>query len=262
MNLVRLLKDAQYRRWAALWWRYRKAPRYRPGTLDAFGFELQVADHLSVVHQLHDIFVEHEYRIPDPGPRPVIVDVGANVGLSVLYHCRMLDDPEIHAFEADPSIFAKLEHNVRRHAPAARVQLHHAAAYVSNGSVRFASEGADGGQVTTAAGGASMVEVPSVDLLQVLLALPRIDLLKIDIEGAEAMVVPHCAAAFDRIERIFIEVHSSPGQVQALPRLLALLQQAGFRLHLQSAEVVRSPFVPAPRHFDNQLNVFAYRVAQ
>jgi len=121
MNLVRLIRDRDYRRWAALWWRYRKAPRHRAGALHAFGYELEVADHISVVHQLHDIFVEHEYRIPDPGPRPVIVDIGANVGLSVLYHCRMLDDPEIHAFEADPAIFVKLEHNVRRYAPQARV---------------------------------------------------------------------------------------------------------------------------------------------
>lgn len=260
MNLARLVRDSGYRRWAALWWRHRKAPRYRPGSLCAFGYELEVADKLSVVHQLHDIFVEHEYRIPNAGPRPVIVDVGANVGVSVLYHCRMLDDPEIHAFEADPTIFAKLERNVHRHAPRARVHLHHAAAYVSNGSVRFAREGADGGQVDGSGGVGETVEVPSVDLLEVLNRLPRIDLLKIDIEGAESLVVPHCAPAFGRIERIFIEVHSSPGQEQALPRLLSLLQQAGFRLHLQSAEIVRSPFVPATRHFDNQLNVFAYRV--
>jgi FkbM family methyltransferase len=258
VSVVRLLKDRDYRRWALLWWQHRKTPRYRSGRVRAFGYDLEVADHLSVVHQLRDIVVDHEYRMPDLGPRPLIVDVGANVGVSVLYQCRMLDDPEIHAFEADPAIFAMLERNVRRHAPRARVHLNHAAAYVSNGTVRFAREGADGGQIQAGKGG-DVVEVRSVDLLGFLQGLGRIELLKIDIEGAEALVVPHCKPVFDRIERIFIEVHSSAGQAQAMPGLLTLLQQAGFRLHLQSAEVVRSPFVPAKRHFDNQVNVFAYR---
>jgi FkbM family methyltransferase len=258
MSLVRFLKDRDYRRWSMLWFRHRKTPRYRSGHVRAFDYELEVADHLSVVHQLRDIFVDHEYRMPDLGPRPLIVDVGANVGVSVLYQCRMLDDPEIHAFEADPAIFAKLETNVRRYAPRARVHLNHAAAYVSNGTVRFASEGADGGQIQSAGGG-DAVEVRSVDLLEFLKGLGRIDLLKIDIEGAEALVVPHCKPVFDRIDRIFIEVHSSAEREQAMPGLLTLLQQAGFRLHVQSAEVVRSPFIPVKRHFDNQVNVFAYR---
>ncbi len=59
------------------------------------------------------------------------------------------------------------------------------------------------------------VEVPSVDLLGVLQTLPRIDLLKIDIEGAEALVVPHCVPAFDRIERMF--VRCTPPQVKRRP---------------------------------------------
>jgi FkbM family methyltransferase len=261
MTIARFFKDPTYRHWAMLWLRYRRFPRYQAGRLRAFGYDLEVADHISVVHQLRDIYVEHEYHIPDPGPRPVIVDVGANVGVSVLYHCRMLDDPEIHAFEADPNIFAMLERNVRMHAPTARVHLHRAAAHTSTGSVKFAREGADGGQVQDAASSTGdMVEIPSVDLLDYLQGLPRIDLLKIDIEGAESFVVPHCAPVFDRVQRIFIEVHSSPGREQALPQLLTLLQRSGFRLHVQSAEIVRSPFVPSRRHFDNQVNVFAYRV--
>ena len=241
MSFVRVLKDRDYRRWALLWWQHRKTPRYRSGHVRAFGYDLEVADHLSVVHQLRDIFVDHEYRMPDLGPRPLIVDVGANVGVSVLYQCRMLDDPEIHAFEADPAIFAKLERNVRQYRPRARVHLNHAAAYVSNGTVRFAREAPTGDRSRPERVG-DVVEVRSIDLLEFLQGLGRIDLLKIDIEGAgSAACVPHCKPVLDRIEHIFIEVHSSAGQEQAMPGLLTLLQQAGFRLHLQSAEVVRQP---------------------
>jgi FkbM family methyltransferase len=260
MMLSRVMKDRAFRHWLLVWLRHRRRPRYTAGTLSAFGYQLDVADHISVVHQFLDIFVNHEYRLPPLGPRPVVVDVGANVGVSVLYFCRHLDDPEIHAFEPDPSIYAKLKRNVERYAPGMRVHLLNGAAHTSNMPLRFESEGADGGHVVAADAGAGTVEVQGIDLLEYLQQFQHVDLLKIDIEGAEAEVVPHCAPALARVDRVFIEYHSSPGREQRLPQILALLQQAGFRMHLQTAGTHASPFVPvlaAP--FDNQVNIFAYR---
>ena len=260
MNPARIIKDGAYRHWLMVWLRSRFRARYKAGILRAFGYELEVTDSISVAYQFRDIFVEQEYKLANPGYKPVIIDVGANVGVSVLYFCSTLDEPEIHAFEADPEIFKKLKRNTERYAAKANVHLINAAAYISNGTIGFAHEGADGGQISPVTNGRDALKIQSIDLLDYLLGFERIALLKIDIEGAEALVVPHCAPAFDRIERIFIEYHSSPDKEQSIVHILSLLQASGFRLHLQSADFVRSPFAPsALGRFDNQVNIFAYR---
>jgi FkbM family methyltransferase len=257
--LARFIKDAAFRHWLGVWFKHRRTPRYAAGQLSAFGYQLEVADHISVVHQFLDIFANHEYRMPIATQQPVIVDVGANVGVSVLYFCRTFADPQVHAFEPDPVIFSKLKQNVGRYAADKRVLLRNQAAYVENKMLRFESEGADGGHVASSTESPG-VDVQGIDLLEYLSGLDHVDLLKIDIEGAEAIVVPHCAPALSRVDRVFIEYHSSPGREQRLPQILALLQEAGFRLHLQSAVEQQSPFMqPASGQFDNQVNVFAYR---
>ncbi|MBK1683302.1 FkbM family methyltransferase [Rhodoferax fermentans] len=260
MNPARIIKDRAYRHWLMVWLKNRFRTRYKAGRLKAFRYELEVTDPLSVAYQFRDIFVEQEYKLANSGHKPVIVDVGANVGVSVLYFCDTLDEPEIHAFEADPTVFKKLKRNVECYAPRANVHLVNAAAYIANGTIGFACDGADGGQISHLTNEQSSYNVPSIDLLDFLLGFEKIALLKIDIEGAEALVVPHCVPAFDRIERIFIEYHSSPDQAQSIVRILSVLQASGFRLHLQSADFVRSPFAPVkPGRFDNQVNIFAYR---
>jgi FkbM family methyltransferase len=263
MDILRLLKDRAYRKWALVWLVNRRRPRYAAGQRRAFGYQLEVADHISVVHQFLDIFVNHEYRMPKIRDGAVIVDVGANVGVSVLYFCKHHADPEIHAFEPDPEIFSKLKANVDRYAQGKRVHLKNQAAYTSNASLRFAREGADGGHVQMSPNVGECVDVEGIDLLGFLDRFERVDLLKIDIEGAESDVVPHCAPAFSKIDRLFIEYHSSPGREQHLPELLVLLKRSGYRVNVQSALTQGSPFVAtqgAP--FDNQLNIFAYRAAR
>jgi FkbM family methyltransferase len=260
MNASRFFNDPAFRHWLFVWFRHRRRPRYTAGRVKAFGYELEVADEISVVHQFLDIFANHEYRMPALGRGPVIVDVGANVGVSVLYHCRHLDDPEIHAFEPDPGIFSKLRQNIERYAADKRVVLNNQAAYTRTARLRFTSEGADGGHLQTSVDAASTVEVDAIDLLHYLTRFVHIDFLKFDIEGAEGEVVLHCAPIFPRVDRVFVEYHSLPGQDQKLPQILTLLKESGFRFHLQSAETVFSPFTPQARgHFDNQVNVFAYR---
>lgn len=228
--------------------------------MSAFGYELEVTDFISVAYQFHDIFLEHEYELPTLGSRPVIIDVGANVGVSVLFFCKTLDNPEIHAFEADPEVFKRLQSNILKYAGDANVKLLNAAAYHSTGTVLFSSEGADGGHISEGYRGDDMSEIPSIDLLTYLDKFERIELLKMDIEGAEATVFPRCAPVLDKIERVFIEFHSSSGKHQSIVHILSILQESGFRLHLRSADNIRSPFTSRNvGGFDNQVNIFAYR---
>ena len=149
---------------------------------------------------------------------------------------------------------AYLEGNLERNGIQG-VTLHRAATWISEGTLRFASEGADGGRLDANAGG---VEVPTVNLRTLIEQQTRIDFLKMDIEGAEAELVPHLGESLRRIRHLFIEYHSYAGQNQALHPILNTLAAEGFRYYIETDVKRKNPFT-APPEF--QCNIFASREA-
>jgi hypothetical protein len=91
----------------------------------------------------------------------------------------------------------------------------------------------------------------------------RVDLLKLDIEGAETDVLFDCADVLHRVERIVIEYHSFAGEPQRLDRMLALLATSGYRVYIRSVSSgwPLQPFRQRPVDFgmDMQLYVYAFR---
>jgi len=93
------------------------------------------------------------------------------------------------------------------------------------------------------------------------LANEPVDLLKIDIEGAETLVLEDCADLLPNVERLFVEYHSFEGRPQTLHQLLAVLSNAGFRVYVAAVDGSTQSFVRQARYLgmDMQLNVFATR---
>jgi hypothetical protein len=91
--------------------------------------------------------------------------------------------------------------------------------------------------------------------------LGRVDLLKLDIEGAETQVLREAQHRLDRVERIFVEYHSLVDKPQNLPELLGVLAASEFRFFATGSERRVRPFhgVPADRGIDLQLNIFAIK---
>src|ERR1700730_13048715 len=72
-----------------------------------------------------EIFVERAYEpcvaaLPDHLGRVTLIDLGANIGLSVLFLVRALNVGEVIAVEPDPDNFRQLSENLRRAAVANR----------------------------------------------------------------------------------------------------------------------------------------------
>jgi predicted O-methyltransferase YrrM len=57
------------------------------------------------------------YRFNSLITKPLILDCGANVGVSVLYFKRLYPDAEIIAFEPDEDVFAILKQNYEESKP-------------------------------------------------------------------------------------------------------------------------------------------------
>lgn len=249
-------KSAEYREYVRLAGRYSGAARFRNAKIKFLGYRVEVSDCLSFLHQFKDIFVDGIYEFEASSPAPVIFDCGANYGISCLYFKKLFPSCRIKAFEADPAIAALLSRNLAANS-CAGVEVIHKAAWTENGFVEFGAEGADGGAIGLPGG--SKVKVASVRLRELIESEAKIDMLKIDIEGAEAVVIPDCAGVLGRAENIFIEYHSRSGSPQALDSILKTLSAEGFRYYIETVCPRPKPFTARtePGGMDLQLNIFA-----
>ena len=150
-------------------------------------------------------------------PGAVVFDIGAHVGYYSLLSA-VLSTPAggVFAFEPVPSNADKL----RRHVVMNRVSVDVMEAAVADrdGEARFES-GAD--SYTGGLGGnGSSVRVVSVDALRASGRLPEPDVIKIDVEGAEALVLRGATETI-RMARpvIFVAVHGAAARAECL-RLL------------------------------------------
>lgn len=191
-------------------------------------YDLRYSDLLSFCPQWQDIFVKRVLDFRPAADTPRILDCGANVGLASLYFKRRFPRGRVSAFEADPAIFALLKSNLEGNG-AGDVECSHAALWTENGTLTFQCEGSDSGMIGGLSGaiaGRSTV-VPSLRLRD-LVAKERIDLLKLDIEGAEDAVLRDCADVLVNVDAMVMDLHEfDPARRQA-PRVLELLSMLGF----------------------------------
>ncbi len=256
----RLLRSPEGRRLLALMARYADAPRYQPRRVQADGFTLDVPDALSFVWQYKEIFVDEFYRFQTTEATPLIFDCGANVGMSVLFFKKNYPQARVVAFEADAAIAGFLEKNLAQNGVTG-VEIVRKAVWTDDAGVDFGSDGADGASVFAQT---PKTRVPSVRLRDRLLAETRVDLLKMDIEGAEAFVLPDCRDALGAVQNVFVEYHAYPDQPQNLGELLGILRESGFRYYVNSAVDRPRPLINHRYRgndaMDLQLNIFGYRI--
>jgi FkbM family methyltransferase len=204
-------------------------PRFTPGQIRLMDLDLRYADLLTLCPQWDDLFVKRTLAFTTSSPAPRILDGGANVGLASLFFRRLYPQARITAFEADPALFDVLAANLRANG-AESVDARHAAVWTSAGTLRFHCEGSDSGMIGSLAGAVQgrATDVPSVRLRDILDEGP-VDLLKLDIEGAEDAVLADCEPALHGVKAIVMELHEFDPSARQAPRVLELLARSGFR---------------------------------
>ncbi|SRR6266404_1217960 len=240
--------------------RLQALPRYQQTETDLLGEPLRLVDSASFLSSYREIFDEEIYRFPSLSNNPLILDCGANIGLGVIYWKRLYPSARIVAFEPDPGVFESLVWNCKQR-QLEGVELVNKAVWSGPGEVSFLSEGADAGHVAFGSlrDATQTIQVPSVRLFDYL--NEPIELLKLDIEGAEIEVLRDCQNKLDNINHLFVEYHSFLGQQQYLDEVFFILKRSGFRIHIKSELVTSMPFVERLNYLglDNSLNIFAYR---
>ena len=192
------------------------------------GYRVAYADLLTLCPHWRGIFIDGSMRFESSRPDPRILDCGANIGLASLYFKRLYPAARITAFEADPVLAEICRKNMVANG-AADVTVEAKAVWREDGEVRFQREGADSGAIEGTSSGleAATVVVPAVRL-RTLLTRERIDLLKLDVEGAEPAILEDCADALDGVASMLLDIHEFDPARRHTPALLTLLTSAGF----------------------------------
>jgi FkbM family methyltransferase len=228
-----------------------RVPRHTPGRIGLMDLDIEYADALPTVPQWDDLFVRETLAFVPGNTAPRILDCGANIGLASLWLTGRFPDARVTAFEPDPALCAILRRNLRVNGRS-RVEVVAAAVWSAKGRLPFRPDGADSGAlaaVTMNEGGAA-IEVDA-ERLREWIAREPIDLLKLDVEGAELDVLRDCADVLGRVGALHVEVHDFAVGERRLPACLDLLHRAGFactlaELHQATWRMRPTPAGPFP----------------
>lgn len=225
--------------------------------MDGSSFEFHDARSFYVTHD--EILKQKIYQFKSNSKHPLIIDCGANMGVSVYYFSKAYPTARIIAFEPEEDIFPILERNVKSF-KLGNVALHKKAVWDSVTTLEFFTDKGMGGSVTNVYKDQKPTIVHTVVLADYL--VEKVDFLKMDIEGAEYKVLKSCGSLLRNVENIFVEYHSFINQEQHLDDLLLLLKETGFRYHLRQSFSRDNPFTDsllACENMDMAINIFAYR---
>jgi FkbM family methyltransferase len=200
----------------------------RPGTADSSTFD--------------SVFIWKQYDLPLPAGTKIIFDCGANIGLASAWFANVCPGARIVALEPQLDNYELLKSNCRYYA---NITTHQAALWNRVGELSLCDSTVrvDSYQYTDGEGDSSeRVAAYDVSTLMALHNVSTIDVLKIDIEGAETVVFDEpCQAWLDKVRMLIIEIHGD----EARTAFEAVISQSNFQwthtTHGENDVLLRGP---------------------
>jgi FkbM family methyltransferase len=182
-----------------------------------------------------EIFTNNCYYFQTENQNPLIFDVGAYIGISILYFKHIYPNCKIIAFEPNPKAFKKLEENIFKndikdtkiYNTAISYQNNEKDLYIDNTNMdrySVASFRKDGWNREVKS---KKIEVKT-EKLNKYMDRP-IDLLKLDVEGSEWNILSNISSNFINIRNIIFEYH--PVENQNLEKFINLLKKQ-YNIHI------------------------------
>lgn len=217
-----------------------------PGLVKVGGMSLVTSDRATAKFLLREVFIEETYGPKLSREDPIIIDCGANCGFATAFFKILHPKATIVAIEPSPSTFKQLEHNARAN-NWQQVQLIQAACgyqrdFVDLIESNFSSLISSSNPLRSCG---SPVKVPVIEVSKLITQFERIDLLKLDVEGAEHDVFKNLVETkcFLSIDRLAIEYHHRMGESSChLGDFLQVLENFGFTYSLVTGETAGSRF--------------------
>lgn len=232
----------------------KKLPRYQSGSVSLGGDKFLFVDGKSFYYGYKAVIGSEIYQFECKRKDPIIIDCGAYVGLAEYYFGKKYPKAKITAFEADPKIYKVLKKNIRNW-KLKNVELINKAVWNKKTKLSFYQEGADSGRVDKK----GKVKIDAISLKDFIKKKERIDLLMMDIEGAEVMVLKDCKDELKKIDNLFVEYHRYKDDKDKLGDLLEILKASKMRFFIQTEYCPNKPLktIVFSEGMDLRLNIFA-----
>jgi FkbM family methyltransferase len=192
----------------------------------------------------NDVFRENSYEFETDNPFPIIIDAGANIGLSALYFKKMYPGSKIIAIEPMPVNYQLLEQNVFEN-NLQDILTYDLAISHKSGTLTLHTDTENNWHSTasvvkgnwTGTQNTEEIEVETKPLTYFInealtnFNVQYIDLLKLDIEGAEQKVLlPAKRLIQDKVKFINCEFH--PHSEQSVSKVVKTLEETNFEITL------------------------------
>ena len=194
------------------------------------------------------VFVRREYGMMKEFR--TIIDIGANMGSFTLYAAEHCPGARIYCYEPEPRNFECLRQNISINALENRVVAIQSAVASTSGRREMAMALSPLHSLVTLDGADERQFVNCMTLADIFSkwALERVDLLKMNCEGAEYEILGSCAREhLDRIRNIRLEYHVLDAETNNSGSLCRLLENRGFRIERLTRYKGESGFIWAGR---------------
>ena len=217
-----------------------------PRVSHQYDYTIYYDNEVSFNQIIEEIFEQHLYAFQAKHSQPLILDAGSNIGLAALYFKRYYPDAHIICFEPDPVRFELLMRNIEVNClknikPVNAALSGELVAQVTlYGQIKAENSDARGNSIYPE-WGCQRENFDSISVDNVLLStyLNRpVDLLKLDIEGAEQSVLTESASQLHWVKELIVEVHEtlSLGQKNRVSDIEFLLATRGFNITATSID--------------------------
>ncbi len=188
---------------------------------------------------IEEIFLSNEYYFESTIKNPIIIDCGANIGLSVLYFKRLYPDSHILAFEPNPFSFDLLKKNIEVN-ELKNISIFNIGLYDREEKISFFTDDHPGtlkGSIDKNRGGNKEFQIATEKLSNYLLQYEEIDLVKMDVEGAETNIVTDLfdTSTMVKVKEFIIEYHHNiPGKHSKLSEFLEKFEVNGYNYNMKT----------------------------
>jgi len=216
-----------------------------------------------------EIFIREEYKFTTETSSPLIIDCGSHIGMSILYFKSLYPKAHIVGFEPNPDNFSILQKNLVENG-ITDVQLINAALAEHEGTASLKTSKDDvepwtwGDTIIDNLRGDDSihrkVNVKTVKLSNYI--TEAVDFMKIDVEGAEQMILAEIKDKMPLIAKIDLEFHDTPTgrKVNSFDNVIRLLQEGGFSIET-TARNEKIVFADFAKYMRNTFGVYCVKCA-
>lgn len=203
------------------------------------GYKILTYDFRILRYLFYETFLSNDYFFFTENKEPIIIDCGANIGLSVLFFKKIYPNAIIIAFEPNPNSFDLLKKNISQNS-LTNVVVYNIGLSNVLGEIDFFisdNKGSLKGSINKERGGSNKISIKS-EKLSSYINSKQIDLIKIDVEGAELLLIEDLYNFKNEINvsQFIIEYHHKISiESSKLSKFLDYFESMGYEYNMKTS---------------------------